>query len=160
MANLFNTNKYPALALPPVQLVYTGEQSDAGRPIFFDRFRKRPIVLTPEEWVRQHIAAYLVDRLGYPASLVKFEGLNKYEQLNKRCDIVIYGRDGQAILLAECKAAHVPVDSATVSQLAVYNMHFKASILIVSNGLLTFCAQLDPINNTHKPLSTIPSWVG
>jgi hypothetical protein len=61
-------------------------------------------VLTPEEWVRQHIVHYFINQLKYPKSLIRIEGGLKYNQLQKRSDVVIFERTGKPWLLLECKS--------------------------------------------------------
>ena len=36
-----------------------------GTVMIFDIVRKKYVVLTPEEWVRQHVVHYLVEKNGY-----------------------------------------------------------------------------------------------
>ena len=45
------------------------QRDDEGVKIF-DRLRKKFIILTPEEWVRQHFVNYLINHKGFPASLM------------------------------------------------------------------------------------------
>ena len=50
----------------------------------FDSIRKKFILLTPEEWVRQHFINLLIHHYQYPKSLIKVESGLKYNQLQKR----------------------------------------------------------------------------
>src|SRR5688572_31218406 len=75
-----------------------------GKVWIFDVIRKKYVILTPEEWVRQHFIYYLVTELHYPRALVRVEGGLVYNTLNKRSDIVIFGREGAPWMLVECKS--------------------------------------------------------
>ncbi len=104
----------------------------------FDIIRKKDILLTPEEWVRQHIIHYLLDELDYPRGLVKVESGVSYNKRMKRSDVVIYNNLGNPQILVECKAPGVKIDQSTLEQVAVYNNSLKASIIILTNGLVHY----------------------
>jgi hypothetical protein len=55
--------------------------------------RKKKIILTPEEWVRQHYIAYLHITLGYKIERISVEKSLNYFGMNKRWDIVVYNKD-------------------------------------------------------------------
>ncbi|MDE7092090.1 MAG: type I restriction enzyme HsdR N-terminal domain-containing protein, partial [Muribaculaceae bacterium] len=54
--------------LPPAQLQL--RRSDKGDIVVFDPLRKKNVILTPEEWVRQNFVSYMTNQLGYPQSLM------------------------------------------------------------------------------------------
>ena len=56
----------------------------------FDIIRKKYFILTPEEWVRQHVIHYLIFHKKYPKGLMQVEKLIKYNNLNTRADIVVF----------------------------------------------------------------------
>src|SRR5580704_11973254 len=98
------------LNLPP----YPFKISDAnGQLTLFDEIRKKHIVITPEEWVRQHFVQYLINQKHYPKALIKLEGGLKLHGMARRSDIVVYNPQGEKILLVECKAPSVPIDQKT-----------------------------------------------
>lgn len=105
----------------------------------FDPVRKKYVSLTPEEFVRQHVIAYLQQELDYPISLLSVEKGMMLNGLQKRCDIVAYNRNGAPKLIIECKAPEVKINQAALNQAARYNLHFKVPYLLVCNGL-TFCS--------------------
>jgi hypothetical protein len=106
----------------------------------FDPVRKKWLVLTPEEHVRQHVLAYLVEVLHYPASLVAVEKTIKVGTLSKRFDIVVYGRNHQPWLLAECKAPEVMITEKTLHQLLNYQQAMQCRYWLLTNGHQSFCA--------------------
>ena len=112
-----------------------------GKTLIFDRFRKKHVVLTPEEWVRQNFLNYLVSILGYPASLIGIEKEIYLGELRKRCDIVVYNRDMQPWMIVECKEMDVPLTQSTLEQIVRYHMVLPTAYLVITNGVNTFCCQ-------------------
>ena len=112
---------------------------DDGKRMIFDIIRKKYVVLTPEEWVRQHFVHHLVNELKYPKSLFKVESGLKYNQRQKRSDILIHGRTGKAWMLIECKSPDIKLTQKAFNQIAVYNMSIGAKYLAVTNGLVHYC---------------------
>ncbi|HSV87538.1 MAG TPA: type I restriction enzyme HsdR N-terminal domain-containing protein [Bacteroidales bacterium] len=110
-----------------------------GRKQIFDIFRKKYVSLTPEEWVRQHFLVWLNKNLGYPAGLISVEASLKYNNLKKRADAIIYGKNGKALLIVECKAPDVKLTQNAFDQLARYNFAFGVRHLLVTNGLNHYC---------------------
>ena len=105
----------------------------------FDVIRKKYIVLTPEEWVRQHFIHYLINELNYPKSLFRVESGLSYNKLQKRSDILVYDREMHPLMLVECKSFKVPITQAGFNQIAVYNAKIDARYLVLSNGLKHYC---------------------
>lgn len=124
----------------------------------FDAIRKKYIVLTPEEWVRQHFVHYLVSEKKYPRSLLRIEGGLLYNQLQKRSDIVIFNRQGEPWMIVECKAPSIQVSPSALAQASVYNSTLKAQYLSVTNGLVHFCAHIDWAARKTTVLENMPSF--
>ncbi|MBL7883379.1 MAG: type I restriction enzyme HsdR N-terminal domain-containing protein [Bacteroidia bacterium] len=122
----------------------------------FDSIRKKYLVLTPEEWVRQHFIQYLIQEKNYPQSLITIEIGLKYNQLQKRADILVYNKQGKPYLMVECKAPEVKISQDTFHQIALYNMVFKVNYLVVTNGLYHYCCEMDYHQNTYRFLPEIP----
>lgn len=101
----------------------------------FDIIRKKYVLLTREEWVRQHLLHYLIHEKNYPASRISIEKGLQVNGLRKRFDLLVYGPDGQAQLLAECKSPDIKLARAAFEQIAHYNMRFRVKYLVVTNGL-------------------------
>ena len=114
-------------------------KSDGKRMLIFDSIRKKYVALTPEEWVRQHLIHYLIVEKNYSASLISVETPLKYARLNKRSDVLVNDRNGQPLMLAECKAPEVPVTQKVFEQIAIYNLTIQAPCLMVTNGLQHYC---------------------
>lgn len=124
----------------------------------FDILRKKWLVLTPEEEVRQRFVHYMMDEKKYPAGLLAIEYSLRVNSLKRRADAVAFNRFGHPILLVECKAPSVKIDQKVFDQIARYNLSMKVDYLIVTNGLEHFCCQLDFPNNSYHFLQDIPSF--
>lgn len=115
--------------------------NDGGRKMIFDVIRKKYVVLTPEEWVRQHFVNYLINNLKYPKSLFRVESGLKYNNMQKRSDIVVHDRRGNPWMLIECKSPDIKLTQKAFNQIAVYNMTIGANYLAITNGMLHYCCQ-------------------
>jgi hypothetical protein len=100
--------------------------------------RNKEVVLTPEEWVRQHIIHYLIQYAGYQKGKIAVEYALKYNGTIKRCDILIFNDLGTPLVIMECKAPEVMIDKTTFYQAAKYDHALNVSCLMISNGLVHF----------------------
>ncbi|MFD2907679.1 type I restriction enzyme HsdR N-terminal domain-containing protein [Flavobacterium ardleyense] len=124
----------------------------------FDEIRKKFIVLTPEEWVRQHVIQYLLQDRNYPKSYINVEKLIKVNGLSKRYDGIVFKPNGEIFLLIECKAPEVPISQDTFDQIARYNLELKAQYLMVTNGLNHYFCQMDFENEKYVFLKELPDF--
>lgn len=124
----------------------------------FDDLRKKFIILTPEEWVRQHCVKFLQAEKNYPLSLINVEKQLKIAGLTKRYDIVVFEPDGNIQLIVECKAPSVKITQDTFDQIARYNLSLKANYLMVTNGLEHFFCQMDYENENYVFLKQLPEY--
>ena len=124
----------------------------------FDGVRKKFLVLTPEEWVRQHFVQFLIQEKKYPRTLIKLEGGLKLNSLQKRSDILVFNKSGEKIILVECKAPSVKITQVTFDQVARYNFVHRVKYLVVSNGLDHFCAEIDFEKETYRFLTELPGY--
>ncbi|MDN4164377.1 type I restriction enzyme HsdR N-terminal domain-containing protein [Cytophagales bacterium LB-30] len=123
----------------------------------FDAIRKKYLVLTPEEWVRQHVVHFLIHHLGYPKSLIKMEAGHSQNQRLKRTDILVYRSSGELFMLVECKAPEVGIQASVFEQAFQYNMHLKAEFVFLTNGLQHYCYAIHPEAAPHL-LTEFPSY--
>ena len=100
----------------------------------FDPLRQKYVVLTPEEFVRQHFTAWMQGRYHYPASLMANEVGIVVNGTKKRCDTVVYDRNGNPLIIVEYKRPDVAITQNVFDQIVRYNMLLRAKYLIVSNG--------------------------
>ncbi|MGA8853674.1 MAG: type I restriction enzyme HsdR N-terminal domain-containing protein [Christiangramia sp.] len=124
----------------------------------FDDLRKKFVILTPEEWVRQHCVKYLQNEKNYPLSLINVEKQLQIAGLTKRYDIVVFEPQGTIQVIAECKAPSVKITQDTFDQIARYNLSLQANYLMVTNGIEHFFCQLDYENENYIFLKEIPEY--
>ena len=124
----------------------------------YDDFRKKFVVLTPEEWVRQHFAHFLTETLGYPKGRLKMEYEINYHGRVKRPDIGVIDRDGRPFLLVECKAPSVSLTEAVLLQVATYFSIEGGHYLAMTNGLNHIFAQVKPSDSKLVYMKELPSF--
>ena len=129
-----------------------------GRNNIFDIIRKKYVVLTPEEWVRQNVVMYLSEEKHFPLSLMSVESSFSLYNTTKRTDILVYNNTGNPLMMVECKASKVKIDSSVFDQILRYNLSYKLNYIIVTNGLNHFCCKIDHENNTSVFLPEIPPY--
>lgn len=101
----------------------------------WDSLRRKWLVLTPEEWVRQHTIGWLVTHKGIPALRITQEYPVKINGLNQRADIVVMNEFAKPHILVECKAPDVVLDHEVVMQAIRYNSIVGARYILLTNGL-------------------------
>lgn len=133
-------------------------KNENGKIFIFDCIRKKYLKLTPEEWVRQNFVMYLIKEKGYPPSLIAIEiGIDLLNK-KKRCDIVLFNKNGEPNIIVECKSPKVKISQSTFDQIARYNMSLKTDILIVTNGLEHYFCHMDHKNKCYHFQDTIPNY--
>ena len=124
----------------------------------FDPIRRKEVVLTPEELLRQLVLLYLLEEKKYPAHRIRSEVGIKVNGLSRRCDLVVYDAAVQPWLLVECKSPKVALSQATFEQAARYNLKLRAPFLAVSNGLATYCSALNFEQESFEYLEGFPDY--
>ena len=124
------------------------------RTLVFDPLRKRYCTLTPEEEVRQKVLYLLVEHLNVPAGLVAVEYSIKVNGLDKRCDAVVFGKDGSPLMIVECKAASVKLTQNTLEQAVRYYSALQPRYLLLYNGKECYCFKTE--NGTLQALDHLP----
>ncbi len=133
-------------------------KSSENKQYIFDVIRKKYVVLTPEEWVRQHTIVFLTDEKKYPKSLIAIEKQLEVNKLKKRTDILVFNTNGQPELIVECKAPTIKLTQASFDQIARYNLKLEANYLVVTNGLQHYFCKLDYQNERYIFLNEIPDY--
>jgi hypothetical protein len=133
-------------------------KNSENKVAIFDEIRKKFILLTPEEWVRQHTIQFLLNENQYPKSYINVEKLIKINDLSKRYDVVVFQPNGEIFLLIECKAPEVLISQNTFDQIARYNLVLKAKYLMVTNGLNHYFCQMDFENEKYVFLKELPEY--
>jgi hypothetical protein len=142
-----------ALALPKAQLKITKK----GEELFvWCVARKKTLVLTPEEWVRQHVIHYLVNDLKVPLGLIASEVSLSINKLSRRCDLIVFSKESKPLLLIECKAVDVPLTENVFHQIAQYNFKLNVDYLMMTNGVHHVYCKIDRVNNKLIYLEKLP----
>lgn len=143
-----SATSFPPLGLPP----YAYKLSADGQRIF-DTVRRRYVALTSEEWVRQHLVNFLVQHRGVPAGLMQVEAALRLNGLSHRADVVVFDRQAQPLLVAECKAPTVQLTNEVLQQACRYNIRFCARYILISNGLRHLCLRIDRSTGAAEPVA-------
>ena len=132
-------------------------KQENGKHYILCQVRKKYLVLTPEEWVRQHLISFLKEEHGYPVSLMKIEREVKGGERQKRADLIVYDTSGHPQLLVECKAPTEKLGKETFFQLGRYNRFVNAALLLISNGMHHYCCRVTD-KNEFEFLDEIPKY--
>jgi hypothetical protein len=124
----------------------------------FDVIRRKYVLLTPEEWVRQHFINYLINHCLYPKSLMAIEKKVIVNGASQRADIVVYSRNGQPLMVVECKAPDVELSNSTFAQAARYNLILGAKYLVITNGNKHFCCKVNLQTGAFSLHNGIPNY--
>ncbi|RPG64199.1 MAG: type I restriction enzyme HsdR N-terminal domain-containing protein [Flammeovirgaceae bacterium TMED290] len=130
-----------------------------SKKYFFDKIRKKKVMLTPEEWVRQSIIMHLTSKLNYPEGLISLESLLKYNKLTKRSDILVKSRNGiENYLLVECKSFKIKLNESHLSQVSIYNNVYSSKYVMITNGIDHFVISIKDESGDIKVLDKIPEY--
>jgi hypothetical protein len=122
----------PDLNFPDYKLRTRQQQ---GQLQVFDPVRKKFVALTPEEWVRQHLIQYLTLEKQVPLHMMACERGLTVNRMPRRFDLVVFGLNGNPVLIVECKAPDVELNDDVFYQIASYNLTLKVKHLLISNGM-------------------------
>jgi hypothetical protein len=129
-----------------------------GKTFVLDPFRKRYVIFSPEEEVRQRFARYLVEEKGYPSSLIQTEYSLKLNEMVRRCDILVHKPAGEPSVLVECKAPVIKISQSAFDQAARYNLVFRVRYLMLTNGMKHYCCRVDFETRDVEFIDHIPSY--
>ena len=132
-------------------------KQEGGKVLVFDPVRKKWLVLTPEEQVRQYLLAHLTEALQYPQSLIAVEKKIMVGAMAKRFDIVVYDRTHNPWMLIECKAPEIAITQAALMQLLNYQRTIQCGYWMLSNGHQHFCADARNVSAINW-LETLPAY--
>lgn len=134
------------------------KRDEKKRIAVLDPIRKKWLVLLPEEGVRQLLLLYLMETKLYPKGKIAVEKGLVVNQLSKRCDLLIYDRQTTPWMLIECKAPNVKITQEVFEQIARYNMPLQVKYLLVTNGITTYCCELNYSSQSFTFLEEIPDF--
>lgn len=131
-------------------------RKEDDKEVIFDEVRKKWVVLTPEEWVRQNFLQYLIQVKKYPASLIAVEKEIAVADTKKRFDIVVYNKNHQPFIIVECKEMEVALDNSTLDQVLRYNINLQVDFLIITNG--SYCYAFSTAGGVMNMVEAIPAF--
>ncbi len=159
---MLDQTKYPSLNLPACSLTLHEEE---GSVMVLDPIRRRHVVLTPEEWVRQHILHLLHHVMGYPNELLQVEGSIQVNGLSRRCDIVVHRPETEddttrlkPVMIVECKQPAVPLSQKVIDQACRYNCTLQVPFLFLTNGLQHLCLRVNAAEQRLEQMLSFPTW--
>ncbi len=126
----------------------------------WDAVRGRWLVLTPEEWVRRHVLAFLCAArdqggAGVSAACISQEHPVTVNGTAQRADIVVFGGDGRPLLLVECKAPSVAITDGVLAQAFRYNAVLGARYVMLTSGLDHYIYEVSP-GGEYTPIKEFP----
>ena len=148
-------NPIVPLNLPKTELsiTKTGEQLQVSCLV-----RKKRVMLSPEEWVRQPLIAFFIDSLNYPKGLISVEKQIKYGSLDKRWDLAVFKNNQDCFLLVECKAPDVQLSKSVLEQSLIYYKKLQADYLLMSNGIKHIILKKNPSDLSFEQINTFPDY--
>jgi hypothetical protein len=129
-----------------------------GRREIWDAIRKRWLILTPEEWVRQQMIGYLVGCKGVDPLWIRQEHRLTLHGTSRRADIVIYDVQASPRMIVECKAPQVGLTRQVLEQAVRYNLVMRVPYILITNGLEHYCYRYDAEGNRLDTLDEIPDF--
>jgi hypothetical protein len=131
-------------------------KKEGANTLVFDPIRNKYLILQPEELVRQLLLQYLISNKKYSLGKIAVEVGLKVNELQKRCDILLYDSQFKPYMIVECKAPSVMLNDAVFFQAATYNLPLQVPYIMLSNGISNFCARLDYELNSFQVLDLVP----
>jgi len=133
-------------------------KTEGSKSYIFDTVRKKFVLLTPEEWVRQSFMQYLIQFKRYPSSLIAVEKQIVFNNKPFRFDLLAYTRNGKPFLIAEIKAPYIRITQEVFDQVVRYNMTLKVKLVIISNGIDHYVCEIDYSDQSYRYLREIPDF--
>lgn len=111
--------------------------------------RRKWLILTPEEKVRQFTLHQLVNEHHFPLKYISVEKTITVNELTKRYDIVVFNQQLQPKILIECKEENIALDKKTLQQIATYNLKLNVPFLVITNGKQIFYFEIKDETSTQ-----------
>ena len=131
-------------------------KTENKQEFIFDATRKRWVLLTPEEWVRQNFLQYLIEVMHYPSSLISVEKEINLGELKKRYDIVVY-KNALPWMVVECKEMQVALNRKVLDQTLRYNITLQVPFIVITNGV--YCYAFENVDMELKEVEALPEFI-
>lgn len=125
-------------------------ESKNQKEYIYDIVRKKWIINTHEEQVRQVWIHFLIETHKIPISMIAIERGLKINNKLKRFDICVFYKASPWILI-ECKSPRHKLSESVLQQLTNYNISLNASTFIITNGISHLGMEI--INDKMKTLN-------
>lgn len=136
-----------------------------GKDCYYDTYRKKLIEITPEETIRQKVAALFEHQYGVPKDMILLEVPMSYyvEGASGRADIIIHMFDEEEqciypVTVIECKNEKVFLTDNVVEQAIRYSDTIGARYIVVTNGIDLRFAAYDEDTDGYVFLDNILSY--
>ena len=126
-----------------------------NKAYIFDIIRKKFVLLTPEEWVRQHVLCYLINH-GVSKTHIGIEKKIIINNLTKRFDVVVFNSNGTAKLLIECKSPFIKINQKVFDQTLIYNKTLNSEFMMITNGMIHYFFKIDNSTKTYNFINEFP----
>ena len=126
-----------------------------NKDYIFDIIRKKYILLTAEEWVRQHVLSYLINH-GVSKNHIGVEKKIIFNKLTKRFDVVVFNSNGTVKLLIECKAPNIKINQKVFDQTLIYNKTLNSEFMMITNGMLHYFFKIDNSTKSYIFVKEFP----
>lgn len=126
------------------------------RQTIWDPLRKKEVVLTPEERVRQWFIGVLFTSLEVPLHMMMSESGFKLGDKQFRADIIVYDRTASPLMVVECKRPEVELSAEVVDQTIRYNMVLNVKYIAITNGTKTFLFRKDA--GMYRFMDSVPKY--
>ena len=126
-----------------------------NKTYIFDIIRKKFILLTPEEWVRQHVVKLLIEK-GVSKNHIGVEKKIIVNKLSKRFDVVAFDRNGLVKILVECKAPSINIDQKVFDQTLIYNKNLNSDYIMITNGIMHFIFKINIQDKSYDFINEFP----
>lgn len=134
------------------------DNRDDGRPTVYDPLRRKEVVLTPEEGVRQGMVRHLITQLGYPPELMANEVSLRVGKLARRCDTLVRSPRLTPLMILEYKAPSVRLSPEVVEQIYRYNSVLRVPVLVITNGRTLYAYRVGYDGAPTRLLSRLPAF--
>lgn len=130
---------------------------------YIDPIRKKSVILTPEETVRQQVIAFSLEDLHVPPGRIKVEESLTHidREFRARVDILVQEIDTgrvRHVFLIECKAPGIPLEGEPMEQMQRYNHVLMAPFVMLTDGDSSLLYHFDQTKGVHTPLRELPQY--
>ena len=147
----------PLLNLPSYKFSF--KKNEDGQLLIFDEVRKKYLVLTPEEWVRQNFVKYLISEKKVPKGLIGIEKEIIVNNRKQRYDLAVFNKTMKPMLAVECKTYTDKLTQKAFDQIARYNITLGVSMLAVTNGFDHFYCSIDLDQKKYQFIKELPEFL-